>query len=49
MKGPKGTGKVSKKEREEAVRLSKQLGKEVASAMKSMSKVMEHAFKPTIE
>jgi hypothetical protein len=26
--------------------MSKQLGREVASAMKNMSKVMEHAFKP---
>ena len=30
----------------ESVRMSKQLGREVASAMKNMSKVMEHAFKP---
>ena len=41
-KGPKSKIKEDK----EAVRISRQLGREVASAMKSMSKVMEHAFKP---
>jgi hypothetical protein len=41
-KGPKSKTKEDK----EAVRMSRQLGREVASAMKSMSKVMEHAFKP---
>ena len=44
-KGPKSKTGLAAQEKE-SVRMSKQLGREVASAMKNMSKVMEHAFKP---
>jgi cell pole-organizing protein PopZ len=44
-KGPKSKTRSAALDKE-SVRMSKQLGREVASAMKNMSKVMEHAFKP---
>jgi cell pole-organizing protein PopZ len=44
-KGPKSNTRSAALDKE-SVRMSKQLGREVASAMKNMSKVMEHAFKP---
>ena len=45
-KGPKSKTRPPPSLDKESVRMSKQLGREVASAMKNMSKVMEHAFKP---